>query len=161
MIADIPTALRLTRVVNADPQTAFDAWTQPEQIRRWACPEGHSVVDSQVDLRVGGEYVLKMRNDAEGSFHTAVGTYREIDAPRRLAYTWDWVEDDHKMDTETLVTVEFRHHADGTEVVLSHEAFPNAEITGLHVEGWESCLGKYEAHFAGAPSAGAPVAAEA
>ncbi len=153
MIADTRTALRLTRIVKADPQTAFDAWTQPEQIRRWACPEGHTVADSQVDLTVGGRYLLKMRNDAEGSFHTAVGAYREIDAPRRLVYTWDWVEEDHHMGGDTLVTVEFRPHAEGTEIVLTHEAFPAEEITELHVEGWESCLDKYVAHFGGVPTA--------
>ncbi len=152
MIADARTALHLTRIVNADPQTAFDAWTQPEHIRHWACPEGATVADSQVDLTVGGSYVLKMRNDEQGIFHTAVGTYREIDPPNRLVYTWDWVEDDHRMDTETLVTVEFRPHADGTEVVLTHEAFPTEEITDLHGEGWESCLAQYVGYFTGRPA---------
>ena len=63
MIAETKTALRLSRIVNADPRAAFDAWTQPEQIRRWACPEGLSVADSQVDLTVGGRFLLKMEGE--------------------------------------------------------------------------------------------------
>lgn len=146
MIADTKTALRLTRIVNADPQTAFDAWTLPEHIRRWSCPEGHRVAVSEVDLTVGGGYLLQMTSD-DGLTHTAFGTYREIDPPHRLVYTWDWKEDDHKVG-ETLVTVEFREHERGTEVVLTHEAFPAEEATQAHVEGWESCLDKLERHLA-------------
>lgn len=143
------TALRLSRIVNADPQTAFEAWTQPEQIRNWACPEGLTVLDSQVDLTVGGSYVLQM-GDPEGGTHTAIGTYREIDPPRRLVYTWDWIEDEHRMDLETVVTVEFHSRDGGTEVVLTHEAFPNTEATDAHDEGWSSCLDKFAGHLTAA-----------
>ena len=108
------------------------------------------------DLTVGGGYKLRMTND-EGLTHTAVGTYREIDRPGRLVYTWDWLEDDHKVG-ESLVTVEFRPHADGTEVVLTHEGFPAAEATEAHVEGWTSCLEKFERHLAPVAS---PVAVDA
>lgn len=145
MIQDTKTALRLTRIVNADPRTAFDAWTQPEQIRHWACPEGHSIVDSQVDLAVGGRYLLKMKNE-QGAAHTAVGVYRQVDPPHRLVYTWDWEEEDHKVG-ETVVTVEFHQHGQGTEIVLTHEAFPAGEATQAHLEGWSSCLDKFERRF--------------
>lgn len=156
MIADTKTALRLSRVVRVDPQAAFDAWTQPEQIRRWACPEGHTVAESQVDLRVGGAYLLEIRSD-DGATHTAYGVYREVDRPGRLVYTWDWKEDDHQVG-ETVVTVEFRPHERGTEVVLTHEGFPAEEATEAHVEGWTGCLEKLERHLGGAS---APAAAAA
>ena len=60
--------------------------------------------DIPSDFRVGGSYTIAMRVD--GNDHTAIGTYKEIDAPNRLVYTWDWKEEDNRMG-ETLVTVEF------------------------------------------------------
>jgi uncharacterized protein YndB with AHSA1/START domain len=144
------TALTLTRVIRAAPERVFQAWTRPDELKRWSCPEGLSVADTAVDLRVGGSYRIRMR-DPEGALHTAVGTYREIDPPRRLVYTWEWVEETHKVG-ETLVTVEFKDLGGSTEVILTHERFPAAEATQAHEDGWISCLDRLEQVFAGGAS---------
>jgi len=43
-IADSPTA-KVTRFLDASPEEVFDAWTNPDQARRWMCPFGASVPD--------------------------------------------------------------------------------------------------------------------
>ena len=156
MTIDTQTALQLTRIINVDPATAFDAWTQPEHIRRWSCPEDHTVSDSRVDLTVGGDYKLQMQSP-EGT-HTARGTYREIDRPHRLVYTWDWDEEGFQMG-ETVVTVEFQAHEAGTQVTVTHEGFPAPEATEEHLKGWESCLDGLERHLTS--QLAAPAAAHA
>lgn len=45
---------------------------------------------------------------------------------------------------ETLVTVEFRDRGGATELVLTHEAFPNAQARDGHEQGWTSYLGRLE-----------------
>ena len=82
----------------------------------------------------------------EGNEHNAFGTYREIDEPRRLVYTWDWREEEFRVG-ETVVTIDFNEVDEGTEVVLVHEGFPAAEARDGHDEGWGSCLDQLEAHF--------------
>lgn len=139
------TSLRLSRIIQADPGTVFRAWTEPEQMKRWACPEGLTVADAQSDLRVGGKYLIRMEG-AEGLVHTAVGVYREIERPRRLVYTWDWLEEGHSVG-ETLVTVDFNELDGSTEVVLTHELFPGAEAKEAHEQGWASCLNRLEQLF--------------
>lgn len=143
MSTETGTSLRITRVIKANPEKVFDAWTQAEQLKRWSCPEGMEVVDAQVDLTVGGRYRLRMESP-EGKVHTAVGVYREIDRPQRLVYTWDWEEESIG---ETIVTVEFNGLDGSTEVVLTHELFPNAEAKVGHEEGWTSCLNRLEKMF--------------
>lgn len=141
------TALRLTRTFGAAPDRVFEAWTQPEHMKRWACPEGAQLEVVEVDLRVGGAYTLGMRT-SEGLTHTAYGTYREVDVPRKLVYTWDWKEEDQRMG-ETLVTVLFNDAPDGgTEVVLTHEGFPAEEAKAGHEEGWGSCFTKLQGMWA-------------
>lgn len=137
------TSLRISRLIQADPMTVFDAWTLPKHLKRWSAPEGIALENAEVDLRVGGRYRLAMRT-AEGKSHTAVGTYREIVRPTRLVYTWSWEEDDSTTE-ETLVTVEFNTVGDATEVVLIHERFATTASRDDHLQGWTSCLDRLEA----------------
>jgi glutathione S-transferase len=140
------TSLRLTRLIKADPARVFEAWTDPKQLNRWSAPEPMAI-EAEVDLKVGGRYRILMKG-SDGGVFTAVGEYREIDSPNRLSYTWKWEEEGNNY-YDTLVTVEFHDRDGATEVVLTHELFPDAEITGKHNEGWTSCLTRLEAVFAG------------
>lgn len=131
-------ALRLTKTISASPEDVFQAWTRPEHMRNWCCPDPTADVDVHVDLRVGGAYSIRMGFD-EGA-HTAVGVYKEIDPPNRLVYTWDWKDGDHHMGVETIVTVAFTEVDGGTQVTLTHEGFPAVEPKVGHEEGWTVCL---------------------
>jgi uncharacterized protein YndB with AHSA1/START domain len=135
-------SLRLTRTILASVEEVFAAWTEPEQMMKWACPAPGGLKSVDADLRVGGSYRIVM--DIDGEAHTAFGVYREIDRPSRLVYTWDWEQETHAMG-ETVVTVEFTPEGDGTRVSLTHEGFPTGEAHDGHAEGWTACLG----HFGG------------
>lgn len=146
MTTKTETSLRVSRLINASPETLFRAWTDPDQLKQWHCPEGITLADAQVELSVGGRYRLRME-DPEGKVYTAVGAYREIQPARRLVYTWQWEETENDVG-ETLVTVEFQERGDATEVVLTHELFPAAEAKEHHLQGWTSIFDKLEKLFA-------------
>ena len=57
------TSLRVERTYDASPEEVFDAWTNPEVLRRWWAvhPEGTTPI-AEVDLRVGGRYRLSMES---------------------------------------------------------------------------------------------------
>ena len=146
MSVETVNSLRIERTIKADRRAVWDAWTRPEQMRHWSCPAPGGLKDVKADLRVGGSFVLSM--EVDGNAHTAFGTYREIDEPRRLVYTWDWKEEDHHMGEETVVTVEFDEVDGGTRVVLLHEGFPAVEAKEAHEEGWGACLAHLETFLA-------------
>ena len=146
MATTTETTIRLTRVINADPATVFEAWTSPEHLKNWSAPEGMSVGIAEVDLRIGGRFRIRMENP-DGEHFTAVGTYLEIDAPRKLRYTWKWEEQGiNHYDTE--ITVEFMDRDGATEVIMIHDLFPDAEEAAKHDHGWTSCLNRLEGLFA-------------
>jgi len=145
MSVDTMNSLRMTRLIKADQQAVWNAWTQPDLMKQWSCPEPGGVQDIKSDFRVGGAFTIAMQ--VEGNAHTAIGTYKEIDAPNRLVYTWDWKEEDQRMG-ETLVTVEFEARGDATEVTLLHAGFPAVEAKDGHEQGWGACLAHFEALFA-------------
>lgn len=146
MNTETSASVRITRVFNASPARVWQAWSTAEGLRQWACPEGATVADTTVDLKVGGRYRISMRG-AEGESFTAFGAYREIHPEVRLVYTWDWEEPEHATG-ETLVTVDFAPVGDSTQVTLVHDRFPNAEAADAHEQGWGSCLNQLEASLA-------------
>jgi len=146
MSTDTSTSLRISRVLRADREAVFRAWTEADKLKQWAAPEGFSVAAAEVDLTVGGRYRIQMQS-ADGEHHTAVGVYREIERPLRLCYTWQWEEGGHDAG-ETLVTVEFNDIGGSTEIVLTHELFPTSDAKEAHEQGWTSCLNRIETMFA-------------
>jgi uncharacterized protein YndB with AHSA1/START domain len=84
----------------------------------------------------------------DGTLRRLTGVYRAVDAPKRLVYTWRWEDDPAFPDT--LVTVEFVKRGAATEVVLTHEAFPDAAARQRHAVGWTGCFDKL-AHVLAAP----------
>jgi|SRR5579863_8040554 len=137
------TSFRLSRVVNAPSERVFAAWTKPEALKRWWGPPGFTTPSAEVDLRIGGAYKLAMKSP-DGETHVVFGTFIEIEAPKKLAYTWAWEEDDGAPSHESVVTVEFKPKGATTEIVLTHERLANAESRDKHIDGWNGCFDHLE-----------------
>ncbi len=133
------TTLQLKQIFPASREKVFRAWTEPEAMKRWLAPSDEfSIPTVEVDLRVGGKYHVDMLSP-EGIHHVATGVYRDIQPPHKLVFTWYWENKDMQ---ETLVTLEFRERGKETELVLTHERFPNPEERDRHQHGWTGCLAR-------------------
>jgi uncharacterized protein YndB with AHSA1/START domain len=135
-------ALRLERGFAASPAEVFDAWTNPEVLRRWwAAQPTWTSPGCEVDLRVGGRYRLRMCDEQSGQVYAVGGEYREVERPRRLVYTWCWegTEGLHPGEV-SVVSVEFRAEGEGTTVVLEHSELGSEESRVRHGRGWEGSL---------------------
>jgi uncharacterized protein YndB with AHSA1/START domain len=136
-------ALELSHRFAAPRDQVFQAWTDPEVLKRWwAAAPTWSTPLAEVDAREGGSYRLSMRTD-EGEIHTVGGQYKEISPPERLVYTWRWEEGPGPVmagSEDTLVAIDFLEDGDGTLVKLTHTGFASDEIKGMHAHGWEAVL---------------------
>jgi uncharacterized protein YndB with AHSA1/START domain len=132
--------LRIQRWFLALPAEVFDAWTSPEVLRRWwsAYPGWKPSVCS-VDLRVGGRFVLGMR-DGDGREHVVEGEYRQVQRPALLRYTWCWQNDELHPGHTSLVTVRFDPDRGGTTVVLEHSGLASDRSMTRHRDGWNGTL---------------------
>jgi uncharacterized protein YndB with AHSA1/START domain len=141
MSATDSTTLRLERTYDATAEEVFDAWTNPEVLRRWwMVDETERTPEADVDLRVGGAYRLSMESPGADSRLTVRGVYREVARPQRLVYTWAWEEQDGSTGHESTVTVSFVQEGERTTVVVEHAGLPDAASRERHSEGWQTCL---------------------
>jgi len=128
--------LTIKRVFAAPRQTVFSAWTEPEELRKWwRVGENWTTPVAEVDLRVGGRFVLGTK-PPEGDLHVIRGEFREVTPPSRLVYTW-------RVDggglEENEVTVEFRPIGKNTEVTITHAQL-SSESAASSGAGWEAVL---------------------
>ena len=131
------TRLVIRRTYGAPVARVWDAWTKPEEMKRWMGPaDSTREPDITAELRVGGRYRIVMYT-AAGETHRVSGAYRDIVPQRKLVYTWAW---ESTPERESLVTVEFHAKDGGTELLLTHERFFDRDARDRHGQGWGVCL---------------------
>ena len=148
-----PAPLRVSRVFSAPRETVFKAWSSADHVKRWFCPNGYSVPDATVEMRVGGRFEVCMRSP-EGVEHWTKGTFTEVVAPERLTI------DHHVIDPcgggplfSAVTQVKFSPVHDGTlmEVVQTYTVADPAQVEPMlkgAPEGWRQTLDKLEAEIA-------------
>ena len=115
----------LTRVFDAPRDLVFDAFTQPELLKRWFGPRGWSLDVCEVDLRVGGGFRFLM-SGPNGKQMGMRGTWREIWAPERTIHTESF--DDYPGESE--VTAVFTEH-EGKTTLTATVRYATKEVRDL------------------------------
>jgi uncharacterized protein YndB with AHSA1/START domain len=137
--ADLANQLVVRRTYSASMERVFRAWTDPKQIVQWMSPmEGIWTESAEIDLRLGGRYRLGYRTPK--GLAVVRGEFLTVMIPEKLVYTWTWDESNEHSGAETQVTVEFIDLGAGTELVLTHERFPNQKMRDAHEHGWTGIL---------------------
>ncbi|MBI5092823.1 MAG: SRPBCC domain-containing protein [Candidatus Hydrogenedentes bacterium] len=131
--------VRVFRHFNAPPERVFDAWLDPELIGQWMFGprlREEEVLRISVDARVAGSFSFLVRRQGVEFDH--IGTYREIDRPRRLVFTWGIAG---ASDNESLVIITIAPLESGCELTLLHEMDPKwADYASRAEAGWTKML---------------------
>ena len=136
------TRLRLEKVLPMPPERLFTAFVDAEQLPQWFGPVGFTALALRLDAVEGGNYRLAMQPPEGDAFHIR-GTFRTVEAPTQLAFTFIYEEPDPD-DQETLVTVTFDPAEQGTRVVIEQQPFKTAARRALHRDGWTDSLERLE-----------------
>jgi uncharacterized protein YndB with AHSA1/START domain len=146
-----PGPLRVSRVFSAPRETLFKAWSSADHIKRWFCPDGYSVPEAKVEMRVGGVFEVCMRSP-EGVDHWTKGTFTQVVAPERLTI------DHHVIDPcgggplfSAVTQVRFSAAAAGGTLMEVAQTYTVADAAQAEPmlkgapEGWRQTLDKLEA----------------
>lgn len=66
------------------------------------------------------------------------GTYRSVDQPRTLTFTWAWEDGEGGRGHETEVTVTFEPVVGGTRLTLVQQPFEHSQARDRHYIGWSA-----------------------
>jgi uncharacterized protein YndB with AHSA1/START domain len=138
------TSLTLVRLIAARPSIVFDALTTPDGIACWWGPDAGPVLLAETDVRVGGRFRVRFRT-LDGSEHESSGEYLEVARPARLAMSWRWEAGEDP--GESLVEIELRAIAEGTELTFTHSRLHDEDTRRGHEEGWNGALDKLQRRF--------------
>jgi len=128
--------VRVTHRYDAPPETVFDAWLDPKVAGRFlfATPTGQ-MIKAEIDPRVGGRFNFTDRRPDMGDVEH-VGSYLEIDRPRRLVF--EFAVPAYEA-TKTTVTIEIVASGSGSELTLTHDGVFEQYVTQTQ-HGWGMIL---------------------
>lgn len=141
-MASSPRSLTARQRYDAPAELVFKAFTDPLLLPRWFSPAPDIAMDVLAhELRPGGRYRFRYRQP-DGSISIVAGEFLEIVPPERLVFTWTWEEPDPHAGIKTLVTVAVLDDGRGSEVVVTHEHFPDDASRSRHDQGWRGTLAR-------------------
>jgi imidazolonepropionase-like amidohydrolase/uncharacterized protein YndB with AHSA1/START domain len=133
--------LRIERSFAAPRDKVFGLWTDPQAVAKWFLPpdQAHWTEPPTFEARPGGRFSLRLVSKEE--FYDLHGTFREVHAPEKLVFTWQWDKDSPLAGSagDTEVSIEFLARGARTDVVLTQFGFRNEESRGQYERGWNRC----------------------
>jgi uncharacterized protein YndB with AHSA1/START domain len=132
--------LVVTRTIDGPAHIVFDAWTEPELMKRWWIPKSIPItlLSCEMDVRVGGTYRLVFQADPTTTM-AFFGRYLEVTPPSRLVWTNEEGEGD-----AVVTTVTFDEDQGRTRLVV-HDLYPSKDalddaIASGSTAGWAEML---------------------
>jgi uncharacterized protein YndB with AHSA1/START domain len=104
-------AVKVIRQFNAPRKLVYQAYTTPSLMQRWLLgPPGWSMPVCEMDVRVGGVFRWRWRNNENGKEFGFHGEFRDVSAPGKLVHTeyYDPGDVGGDMGEGSLITVEFK-----------------------------------------------------
>jgi uncharacterized protein YndB with AHSA1/START domain len=139
MSAATDVTVRVTHSFSASAERVFDAWLKPDMVGLWMFGprlRDEEVVHLKTDPRVGGRFSFLVKR--EGTAFDHIGTYRELDRPRRLVFTWGIAG---MSSEESVVEVDIVPRAHGCDLTLVHHMDPKwADYADRTRSGWTTML---------------------
>lgn len=78
--------LTLRRVLKAPLASVWRCWSEPALLMQWYCPKPWRVSQARMDLRVGGEFFVRMEGPA-GEVQPLPGVFLAVEPQSRLVFT--------------------------------------------------------------------------
>jgi uncharacterized protein YndB with AHSA1/START domain len=123
--------------IAARPETIWEFLVDPEKATRWM---GQT---ASFEPRPGGVY----RCDVIPG-HVASGEFVEVDAPRRLVFTWGWEPGKDGPNPvppgSSTIEIELVPDGSGTTLRFTHTGLPSSEAAESHAHGWDHYLARLD-----------------
>ena len=144
----------IQRVFALPASKVWQAWTEPEQAKKWWGPKDFTCPHSKIEARKGGKYLNCMRS-SKGEEFWSTGVVEEFIPETKLVLTDRFSDaEGNKLPAsaynmpgewpdELLITVELEEADGATKMRLVHEGVPD-EMRDECIKGWNESFDKLE-----------------
>lgn len=116
----------VTRAFDAPARLVFEAFRNPEYLKRWFGPRGWPLTRCEVDFRVSGRFTFAMTGPDGNQGPSFGGDYLQIVPDQRIVYVID------TYDEPMTVTLSFDERA-GKTTLTYHTLFNSVAMKNRHV----------------------------
>lgn len=134
------TSVSLHRVIKANPEKVYRAFTEANAMSAWLPPYGFLCEVHQFEVKVGGHFKMSFTNFSTSNRHSFGGEYLEIDPNNFLKYTDKF--DDPNLPGEMTTSVWLKRVSCGTELKIVQEGIPSSIPVEMCYLGWQESLEK-------------------
>lgn len=133
-------SVTLHRVLKANPEKVYNAFSDPNALAFWLPPYGFLGVVHQLDFRVDGTYKMTFINFSTGNGHSFGGKFLELKLNEFIKHSDKF--DDANLPGEMITSIWFTKVSCGTELKVVQEGIPSAIPTEMCYLGWQDSLDK-------------------
>jgi uncharacterized protein YndB with AHSA1/START domain len=139
-----PKQVKFERIYDAPAAKVWDAWTDPEKLKKWWGPDNVSIPECEIDPRVGGRIYIVMEADKSmgeyaGTRWPMDGKFTEVEPEKKMVYEVKaWAEGDEEGTTlEQVQELTFTEEAGKTKMSLKVTLNKIGPKAGMAVEGMQ------------------------
>jgi uncharacterized protein YndB with AHSA1/START domain len=144
-----PNHLQVERVMSASPAALYRAWT--EQFDVWFAAPGSVLMQPAIDIPFFFETDFESVPGEGATRHAHYGRFLELRPEALVVMTWVTGAGGTE-GAETVVTVELAAHGGGTNLRLTQEGFPRAELRDQALAAWPLVLEQLDRRIARTPA---------
>jgi uncharacterized protein YndB with AHSA1/START domain len=142
-----PLELTITRTFNAPRELVWKLFTEPQHLMQWMGPRDFEARNFTQNARVGGSWRGMLHPTKGGKDLWQGGTFRAIDPPSHISYTFAWEDDSGTPSNDTVVTLDFEAVGDTTRLTFRQSGFPTKEERDGHRGGWGESFDKLDEYL--------------
>jgi len=139
-----PQEVEFERTYEAPVGKVWQAWTMPEEIKKWWGPDNVTIPECEIDLRVGGRIYIVMEADKSmgeyaGTRWPMDGKFTEVETNSKLSYEVKaWTEGDEEGTAlEQVQQLSFSEENGKTKMHLKVTLKKIGPKAGMAVEGMQ------------------------
>jgi uncharacterized protein YndB with AHSA1/START domain len=127
----------IERVFDAPRDRVYAAFTDPDLISQWWGRKEDTTTVDKMDVRPGGDWRFVTVSSNDGEEHAFRGTFREVEPPERLVWTFEWEGMPGYVSVETTT---FEDLGEQTKVISRSLFHTTEERDGMIESGMEKGL---------------------